>query len=502
MRGVAVRLFITCWIVFVLHFATNTVREIYPALALGDHFSLNVYEYMGLHPDIFQPDADAERAFINNNPGASIVGAIPYALARPAIDRIVRTVERRRAANPLDEPPTYDSPWPMAREFHRRARERGLDVKFGLAAGVMQAFAMAPLSAMSAVVMFYILAHLTSSVRTGLLLALLYAFATPVFYRTAQLNQNLLVSHCALFAFALLWRPWDDPSAPRRPKYFWAGLLCGWAVVCDYSGIIVVGALGFYGLCRRAALPPVARTTRDPWCFIAGVFLAVFVLMGYQWSSFGNPLYPPQHYMPPANFTGQGYVGFDWPRLDLLWATAFDMRYGLFTSAPILLAALYVPGWFRRGGALVHKREVVCILALSLAFFVFCSANQYGRMQFNSGVRHVVPVTPFLFLLAAGAFYHMPLLPSAVIGVAVTYWSWCLCMYRDVERGLGIVESLLHITLGGFQLPWLTTLQRMGSQLPDYFGRGASATPLLALTGAVLWVLWSTDIRKRTGLQR
>ena len=70
--GVALRLFVTCWMLYVLHFATNTVREIYPALSLGDHLSFDVSEYVGFHPDIFE--IPGRGAFINNNPGASIVG--------------------------------------------------------------------------------------------------------------------------------------------------------------------------------------------------------------------------------------------------------------------------------------------------------------------------------------------------------------------------------------------------------------------------------------------
>jgi len=37
-RQTAWRLFGTAWIVYALHFATDIVREHYPALALGDHF--------------------------------------------------------------------------------------------------------------------------------------------------------------------------------------------------------------------------------------------------------------------------------------------------------------------------------------------------------------------------------------------------------------------------------------------------------------------------------
>lgn len=480
--GVALRLFLTCWLIYALHFATNTVREIYPALSLGDRLSFDVSEYLDLHPDIFE--VPGRGAFINNNPGASILGAIPYALARPISERVVERVQRARAAS-LKPAPEYDTPYPLAREFYRKARERGLDVKFGLAAGVMQVFLMAPLSALSAVVMFRVLLSLTPTVRVALLLALLYAFATPVFYRTAQLNQNLLVSHFAFFAFVLLWRPWGDPLRPQRPPYLLAGLLCGWTVVLDYSGLVVVLALGLYSLVRRSSLPREVRSRVDPLHFAAGVVCAVAVLMAYQWLCFGSPFYPAQSYMPPATFTHYGYRGMDWPSLDLLWETAFGLRFGLFTSAPLLLLALYVPGWFRGRTRIVGDREMGCIVFLSLSFFLFCAANQYGRMQFNSGVRHIVPVTPFLFLLTAGVLLRLPATPAALIGVVTAYWSWSLAMYRDVEQGLGIFEPLIHMTLEGFRFPWLTTLDRMG-----YLPGGTSALPLLVLLGAVLWALW------------
>jgi hypothetical protein len=482
-RGVAIRLFITCWLVFVLHFATNTVREIYPALSLGDHLSFDVSEYAGLHPDIFE--VPGRGAFINNNPGASILGAIPYALSRPITDCVVEHVQRARASNPEAAPREYDSQYPMAREFYREAYKRGLDVKLGLAAGVMQAFCMAPLSALSAVVMFYILVSLTSSVRGSLALSFLYALATPVFYRTAQLNQNLLLCHFALFAFALLCRPWDDPLYPKKPRYLLAGLLCGWAVVLDYSGLVVLLVLSIYGLARRSSLPAELRSRADIWYFALGVMFWGACLMAYQWMAFGNPFYPAQHYMPPATFTGYGYRGMDVPHLDLLWQTAFGIRFGLFTSAPLLLLALYAPGWFDSRLRIVGRREMFCIISFTLAFFLFCAANQYTRMQFNTGVRHIVPVVPFLFLLAAGVLRRLPKLVAVLIGILTTYWSWCLAMYRDVEQGLGVFESLKHITLEGFSFPWMVTLEKMG------YVSAASAAPLLLLMSAIVCAIWT-----------
>lgn len=485
-RSIAVRIFLTCWLVFTLHFATNTVREIYPALALGDRLSFDVSEYAGLHPDIFE--IEGRGAFINNNPGASMLGAIPYAIFRPVTDRIIEKIRQARAANPQAETANYDSIYPMAREFYRNARERGFDIKFGLAAAEMQAFVMSPLSALAVVVMFLIFLHLTKDAKTSALLALLFAFATPVFYRTAQLNQNLLLAHFALFSFALLWRFWKPE---KKPFYFLGGLCAGWTVVLDYSGLVAVFALSGYALARWLAVPKEKRCLRDLINFGAGVSICAAVLMAYQWFCFGNPILPAQSYMPPVNFTDQGYRGFSFPQIDLLFQTAFSMRYGLFTSAPILLLAFFAPVWISKKSRLLENRETIFVVVFTILFFTFCAANQYGRMQFNTGVRHIVPVVPFVFLLAANVLLKMPRVVAVLIGLTAVYWSWCLAMYRDVEQGFGIFEAVKNITLEGFRLPWLMTLKGMG------FVQNASPIPLFLLCAFFIWVLWSVGGKRQ-----
>jgi hypothetical protein len=482
-RGIALRLFLTCWLIFTLHFATNTVREIYPALSLGDHLSLDVSEYAGIHPDIFT--LEGRGTFINNNPGASIMGAIPYALSRPVTDRIIRRVQKSRAENPQMETAKFDTIYPMAQEFYRNAREKGFDIKFGIAAGLMQAFCMAPISALSVVLMFFVLLHLTKNPSSSVLLAVLYAFATPILLRTAQLNQNILLAHFAFFAFVLLWRPWEKGETRNKPFYFLAGLCTGWTVVLDYSGLVAVLALSGYALSIWLGVTKEKREIQDLIRFGAGVAICAIILMAYQWSSFGNPILPAQSYMPNANFTEIGYRGFSFPSLDLLFQTAFSIRYGLFTSAPIFLLAFIVPIWFSKKNRILEKREITFILLFVGLFFIFCSANQYGRMQFNTGIRHIVPVVPFLFLFAANVLLKLPKIMAVLIGILATYWSWCLAMYRDVEQGFGIFESIKHITFEGFQLPWLTTIERMG------FVQNASVIPLFVLCGILIWAMWS-----------
>ena len=121
LMSIPLRLFITCWMIYALHFATNIVREIYLGISLGDSASFRVDEFAGLHPDLF--DKEGYGWHINNNPGASMIGSIPYFFDKWWINQIVIHEKTKRIGS---EPPHYDSPWPMAREFYAEAWRRGL----------------------------------------------------------------------------------------------------------------------------------------------------------------------------------------------------------------------------------------------------------------------------------------------------------------------------------------------------------------------------------------
>ncbi len=48
------RLALTVALIYGIHFATNVVRETYPAVTLVDDGSFRVDPYVGLHPDLFE----------------------------------------------------------------------------------------------------------------------------------------------------------------------------------------------------------------------------------------------------------------------------------------------------------------------------------------------------------------------------------------------------------------------------------------------------------------
>ena len=58
-------------------------------------------------------------------------------------------------------------------------------------------------------------------------------------------------------------------------------------------------------------------------------------------------------------------------------------------------------------------------------------------------------------------------------------------MYRDVERGYGVLEAVLQVTTGGPRLPWLVTIQNMG-----YIPAGPWTWLIFLLATVAIWAIW------------
>jgi hypothetical protein len=80
------RVCFTCWITYTVFWTPYIVREHFPAITLAQSGTLNVQRFLGYTDDIFP--SGPGRAFINNNPGASITGAIPLFILRPVLNRV------------------------------------------------------------------------------------------------------------------------------------------------------------------------------------------------------------------------------------------------------------------------------------------------------------------------------------------------------------------------------------------------------------------------------
>src|SRR5690349_1666843 len=135
-----VRIFLIAWLFFSLHFATNVVREHYPAFSIAEHGTFRVDEYQGFHADIFV-HRDGH-SVIGNQVFVSVLAAIPLFVFDPVLDHLeaYSKAKLEREGLTADE---YRIDKPNRVKFFQLVKARGLDLRFGAAAVVTSVFFMA-----------------------------------------------------------------------------------------------------------------------------------------------------------------------------------------------------------------------------------------------------------------------------------------------------------------------------------------------------------------------
>jgi hypothetical protein len=489
---VGFRLFLTCWLVYGLHFATDFVREHYLVMSIVESHTYALDPYYGLHVDIFKnpPRAKVQGAHHGANPGISMLAAVPYFFARPVVDRIVARELTARRAHGDTVTAIYRDERAQRVEFYKTVRQRGLDLRFGLVGIVTMLLCMAPLSAGSVVLLFGVLERIGVTRVTALGLSLLYAFGTPVFFRTGYLNQNLGLGMLAFFAFGLLWNPAGKCGWSERTRFVLAGGLAGLAFLCDYSGFIPLGLLGLYAWSRAAEDGGAASGLRRAAWYALGAMPGILLLWQYQWASFGNPFLPPQNWMAPVEWIDVGYKGVGGLSPELIRMLLVDPRFGLLITMPMAVLAPFSLWLARRGKSPLAMRETVVCLAISVALILFFGTVQYTRLQWVTGIRYLAAALPFLFVATVPALLRLPRLVVAGIAMLSLLIGWSMAMVRSPGT---VLDNVTHVLVEGLQLPWLTVLSKMSAQyLPWLSGRPSPGVWFLGLA-LVLWLVWGLE---------
>jgi hypothetical protein len=494
MAHLPLRIFLTLWVVYAVHFATNVVREHYPAFSLVKHGNLRVDEYRGFHSDIFV-HRDGH-AYINNNVATSVVAALPLFLFNPLLDALEARAKARLPGPASLWGEDYRTDYPRRRAFFRLVKDHGLEWRFGAAAVATSVFLTAPLSAAFCLLLFRLLTMRGLPRRRAAWLTLLFGLGTPVFFRSAHLSHNLFVMYVTFPAFCALWvRPGMAFPVPATRRLL-AGLLCGLGVAFDYSGVVPFACLWGYLVACRGASASWKRAIAESLLFLGGSLPALGFLLFTQWWMFGNPFLPAQRWMP-APPHAVGWNGFTWPAWDLFLKNLVDPNFGMYGFGPILLLGLLPPWLYPENTLLVPRRERRFLLLYVVAFMLFCAANQYARMQWNTGFRYLLPVVPFIYLSLCDHLKRLPAGWLLAISVPFMFHSWVLSMCRDTIPDT-VPASWQRFGREGLQLPWLRVLRQTAR--PD---TPVLSHPLLPFTifvgcGLLILVIWRTGSgRKR-----
>jgi hypothetical protein len=475
-----VRLFLTCWILFSAHFATNVVREHYPALALIEKGSFQVDEYLGYHSDIFR-HTDGH-SYIGNNVLGSVIAAAVLLPFKPVLHWIERKTKEARAGKPVDT--TYQTKYPNRQEMFRRAKQDGKDLYLGAATVITSVFLMAPLSALTVLLLLQVLLVRGVAPGRATWLALLFGFATPLFFRTAHLCHNNFVMQACFLSWYLLWPKGGEALPLSWSRRAWAGLLGGAAFALDYAGAIPCAVLWCYLVGVRVPSGGWKRALMESWPYALLCVPPALFLLWSQWAMYGDPWKPGQFVMPPVNFTDRGLRGMSFEGAPgIFWDNLMHPGWGLIPFGPILLLG-FLPARYRE--LVVPRRERWFFVAFNLSFMAFCAINQYSLMQFNCGFRYLLPCLPFLFLAACDHLARLPRQALLLVSVVALLHSEVLSMVRETSHD-AVPGSWQRILAEGPQLPWLTVLRQTSPQWEHILGSPLAPLGVLALCGVVIW---------------
>ena len=366
---------------------------------------------------------------------------------------------------------------------------------------------MAPIGALMVVLMYQILIDRKVGRSWAIGLSLLFAFGTPVFFRAGVLNHNVMLMWVTFVAFHLIWvRPGQDFPVSLGKRVM-AGALCGFGLALDYSGVIPL--LVFFGYLIGARIPTgkLKNSIVESIPFVLGSVPPVLFLLYTQWAMFGNPFLPGQYWMPDTNYTSfgtfdnpysrEGFRGFSMVAPDLIFLNLFSPSYGMYAYGPLLMLALIPTFFYRKDELILPRPERIFVAAYFLAFLMFCSANQYSRIQFNSGFRYMIPLVPLLYLALCDHLIRMPKLLLIPISVLVLANSWVISMVREP-----IPESWYRVLTEGPQLPWLSVLR--ATQPIDHPILGIPLLPIgiMAFVAFLIFLVWRIDPPQRISQQK
>jgi hypothetical protein len=172
------------------------------------------------------------------------------------------------------------------------------------------------------------------------------------------------------------------------------------------------------------------------------------------------------------------------PSLDLTWRLLVDLRYGLLAFGPVLLAAFAAPFVRKSPKWKPWRAEYGWMFAAFVALLVFISANQFAYLQWNTGVRYMVPAVPLLFIIGVPALEAMPRAVRWSLVSASLVITLAVSMTRED------IPTALRMTMNdGPTLPVLLVLRKMSSGYDVTLPPWTFGVIAMVIT-AILILLW------------
>lgn len=176
-------------------------------------------------------------------------------------------------------------------------------------------------------------------------------------------------------------------------KLFFPGLLCGLAMLFEYTcGIIVIITwfFLFIGLKNKKKIV----------IFSLAILIPLIIFFIYNYICFGTPFTIPYKYLHSDFFResmARGFMGITGFQLPALYYITIHSYKGIFFFSPILLLIFY--GFYLSFKDGKYRTEAVIGLIIIIFYFIFNASYYMWWGGWSAGARHLIPMLPFAFIL-------------------------------------------------------------------------------------------------------
>lgn len=235
--------------------------------------------------------------------------------------------------------------------------------------------------------------------RDSFLLTIFFGFGTLAFPYSTAFYCHQPAASCTFLSLVLAMHVRHGTSRRKQGIAFLAGLSAGLGVLIEPSCIYLLGAVliyvGWFKKSRRY-LP----------AFIAGCIPPGLIQGFYNVVCFGHPLASSYNYSNDAVMWKVNGRLFGAPNPKVLMQLLVSPYRGLFFTSPVLLMAL--PGivfFLRKKG---WCAEAILCLCSSIFFIIFIASFYAWHGGSAPGPRYLLPIFPFLFLIAGCSIIRFP----------------------------------------------------------------------------------------------
>lgn len=360
--------------------------------------------------------------------------------------------------------------------YPKKISNQGLDHFMRLRLRLAVAMSTAILTALAAVLLLDLATGITGSPQAGLVTALGYALATPVWGWSTTLFGHAAVGALLLIATWAIWRGTWGPREVARWRYpLIAGAALGWALVVEFPTVIPGMPIVIWAIWRTRSLDWSSRARLFGLTTVAGI-AALLPLIAYNEIAFGTVF--KVGYSGVVGFDGmnQGFFGLTYPKFAVFAQITFGTARGLFWVAPVLFLAPF--GIARLIRAPETRDLGLLATAIIILVLLYNASYVYWDGGFSTGPRHSIPMVGFLAL-----------------GIAPLWRDW-----RATGRGwiAGLVGSGIFLNLAiaateiaapsEFRFPLVNPILKNFAQgkIRDIAGEYWGWPPLL---GLLLWLM-------------